>query len=1393
MHPSQWLRIIQTTTFPLGLLRPANATKDKLVEARIDSQDGALISSAKAPLYMALGWRAIRSTFLPVLAVMLFCSALEASVPTLVISGAEGSSYTCGDVIVDKNTLQSLVSPPCQTIYDTGSLSVIVNGTTFSVGFGRGSTSARLASSLTTAIQTGLPSLTVTVSGSTISFSPNTVFLKDGSGNTDFDATATNVTTIALTTSNPSVTYGTSVTFTATVPSTATGIVTFKDGSTTLGTGTVSSGSATYTTSTLSAGSHTITASYSGDSNYSSLTSGGITETITAAASQTITVTTPAPPSAVYSSQFTVAATASSGLAVAYGSTGGCTNSGAIFTMTSGTTACTVTYSQSGNSSYSAAPTVTSTTTATLAPQATLTVTGVPGTAQPYSATFTVGSTGGSGSGAVSFTGTGACSASGTTVTMTSGTGTCSVTATKASDGNYASATSAASAVAASLAVQATLTVTGVPGTAQPYGTMFTVGITGGSGLGAVTFSGSGACSAAGTTVTMSSSTGTCSVITTKASDGNYANATSVPATVAATLATETTLTVTGVPGTAQPYSATFTVGSTGGSGTGAVSFAGTGACSATGTTVTMTSGTGTCSVTATKASDGNYASATSAASAVAASLAVQATLTVTGVPGTAQPYGATFAVGTLGGSGSGAVSFAGTGACSASGTTVTMTSGTGTCSVTATKISDGNYANASVSATVSAALMSPAVSISCSPGSLVYAGSTTCTALVSATDGTVAFYSPSTLMGQWWNGTPSGWYPTVGGNLQGSPIGVSYDGYLNYNLLNTGSCASAGWSGATDGGPFGLGTGYFYARWTGTFTSSLGGVYTIGVNASGGANVYVNGTEIVNNLSTSQSAGADRTYTQSGTINLAAAAANSIIVEYQQGAGCAAIQLLWTPPGQTSSSLLGWTLAPVNPGGQASVSGNISVLGTSTITALFSGDTNYTATTATTNVTTAAASVTQILSNANPSTYGSSVAFTSLISTGGAVPPGSVAFMDGSSTIGSGTVSTVSTTNLLTYSSALTGPSWTSGGANGPTATPNSQTDPLGGTNATALAFPATVGSEGYFQNAGITPMAGSVYTMSVWLRAPAAATVYLRLVESNGNDDQSMQVAVTTSWQRFSFTSSALDGTAQLLWRINEVTGQPATIIYAWGAQLEQSATVGPYVATSASTATGYGGIASINTSVLAAGGHSITAAYGGGPNVNASTSFVLPEAIGVAPAISVSTTSLPDGLQNVPYAATLQAGGGQAPYSWSISGGSLPDGLTLVANGNIMGTPLTTGVSNFTVLVTDAAFNTVNLTFNITVNSSGLMPQIVSLTPSMGGAGTIVTIVGTNFGTNQAGSSVLLNTSQAPILQWNNTKIVAVVPPGIGAGSVSLTVNVATSSSSASFVVQRPDVCY
>ncbi len=104
---------------------------------------------------------------------------------------------------------------------------------------------------------------------------------------------------VALVASGNPVLSATAITFTATVSSssgTPSGSVSFYDGSMLLGSGTLTLGVAAYATSSLAAGAHSITAVYAGDSNFSTLTSAILTETVTAPTAVVTTTTLTASP-----------------------------------------------------------------------------------------------------------------------------------------------------------------------------------------------------------------------------------------------------------------------------------------------------------------------------------------------------------------------------------------------------------------------------------------------------------------------------------------------------------------------------------------------------------------------------------------------------------------------------------------------------------------------------------------------------------------------------------------------------------------------------------------------------------------------------------------------------------------------------------------------------------------------------------------------------------------------------------------------------------------------------------------------------------------------------------------------------------------------------------------
>ena len=69
------------------------------------------------------------------------------------------------------------------------------------------------------------------------------------------------------------------------------------------------------------------------------------------------------------------------------------------------------------------------------------------------------------------------------------------------------------------------------------------------------------------------------------------------------------------------------------------------------------------------------------------------------------------------------------------------------------------------------------------------------------------------------------------------------------------------------------------------------------------------------------------------------------------------------------------------------------------------------------------------------------------------------------------------------------------------------------------------------------------------------------------------------------------------------------------------------------------------------------------------------------------TVSTTSLTVGTVGVPYAASMAASGGLAPYSWAVAGGTMPPGTHLAANGSLSGTPTISGQYPVTFSVTDS----------------------------------------------------------------------------------------------------------
>ena len=111
-----------------------------------------------------------------------------------------------------------------------------------------------------------------------------------------------------------------------------------------------------------------------------------------------------------------------------------------------------------------------------------------------------------------------------------------------------------------------------------------------------------------------------------------------------------------------------------------------------------------------------------------------------------------------------------------------------------------------------------------------------------------------------------------------------------------------------------------------------------------------------------------------------------------------------------------------------------------------------------------------------------------------------------------------------------------------------------------------------------------------------------------------------------------------------------------------------------------------------------------------------FTISENAAAAP--SITTSSLPDGKVGEAYSQTLTATG-TTPIKWSISGGALPDGLTLKeTTGEISGTPTADGTAKFTVKAENSAGSD---TKELSIAITKATPTEFTVTVTSGGNGT------------------------------------------------------------------------
>jgi len=1226
----------------------------------------------------------------------------------LTLTASPNSSILTGQPV----TLTAVLSP-----YTVGPPTTTTNGdqVNFFSGatlLGSGTLSSGVAVLTTTALVTGVDSLTAVFPGDS-NYNPST-------SNT---VTAT-VSNIALSSSaNPSI-YKQSVTFTATLPATKSGIVNFFDGATNIGSGVINGTSAIFTTSALSVGSHNITAQVNSDSS-------AVLVQVVNKANSTVTVVTSGP--STYGDPVTITATVPAGVTgtITFTSGGLTLGSG---TISSGTVSITtsallppsdvITATYSGDANYNSATGTVTQTVAKATSTSTLTTSpnpSLPGspvtltdTLLPNNVTGTVTFT----NGATTLGTSAVVNGIATLTTSTLPLGNDVITATYSGDGNFKSSVATATQTVAKATPTVTVSTPGpsvfgnpVTITASvPAGPTGTITITSGGvtlGSGTITSS-NGTVTVTTTTLpvgsdtitatyggdtTNSSATGTTTQTVTKASPAETLVSSVNPSnfnqsvTFTATLPTNTTGTVTFTNGAASLGTSTLTNGVA--------------------TLVSSTLPAGSDTITATYSGDANNNTATASVVQTVNKVTPPVTVTTSGPSTSGNPVTitVTLPVGTTG-----TVTVTSGGQTLGSGPvnpatgTVTVTTSTlpvGSDPITASYGGDSNNNPATGSTTQTVSKATPVVNLVSSTNPSTPGQSVTFTATLPAgVTGTVTFTSGATTLGT--STLAGGVAATTTSSLPAGsdPITATYNGDGNNNsatatLTQTVAKTTPVVTLISSVNPSTPGQSV-------TFTATLPAGVTGTVTFTSGATTLGTSTltgGVATATTSSLPAGSDpitATYSGDGNNNSATATLTQVVTKNPTTVtvstsgpstyGDPVTITVTLPPGTTGTVTITSGGNPVGTGtinpatGTATITTSTLPVGNDPITATYGGDTNNGPGTGTTTQTVSKETPTVVLtSSLNPSTVNQAVTFTASVSAGAT---GTVTFLDGSTTLGTGTISggaaTFTSSTLNAGVHTITASYGGDSNHNSATSAPLSQTvnkdtpvlpvpvvstnNPTAGTPVTITeTVPPGVSGPVTFSDGstpiGTAPIVGGVATITVTLPLGTDPITASTPGDANNNPAISPPVIVTvvkgapTVVVTSSLNPSIIN--QSVTFTATAPAGATGTITFLDGATVLGTGTLS-------------GGVTTLTTSTLIVGSHPITVSYSGDTNNNPGTSAPLNQIVNkatpVIPPPVVSSSNLPP---NTPVTITETVPPG-VTGTVTFSNGGTPIGTAPIVGG-------------------------------------------------------------------------------------------------------------------------------
>ncbi|ASK94194.1 hemagglutinin [Xanthomonas campestris pv. trichodesmae] len=168
--------------------------------------------------------------------------------------------------------------------------------------------------------------------------------------------------------------------------------------------------------------------------------------------------------------------------------------------------------------------------------------------------------------------------------------------------------------------------------------------------------------------------------------------------------------------------------------------------------------------------------------------------------------------------------------------------------------------------------------------------------------------------------------------------------------------------------------------------------------------------------------------------------------------------------------------------------------------------------------------------------------------------------------------------------------------------------------------------------------------------------------------------------------------------------------------------------------------------------------------------------------APTIAVAPSTVPTATRGTAYSQTLTASGGTAAYTYAITSGALPAGITLASNGTLSGTATVEGTFNFTVQATDANSFTGTQAYSLTVAGPNLVLPASALPAGTAGQAYAAAITPATGGTAPYSYAVTAGALPGGVVLDAATGGLSGTPTAAGTFTFTLTVTDSTPSPAA-----------